>query len=118
MNQNLDELETELNAVPGYVSQFHSVFDTNVTCEGIAKSEDTEKFRTPSLCNVAQTAPYMHDGSQATLSDAVTFHYRGATKTPDIEPLLGQSFSEIAPIVAFLDSLTGDAPDVSPPKLP
>jgi cytochrome c peroxidase len=86
--------------------------------------EDDYKFRTPSLRNVARTAPYMHDGSLATLTDVVTFYYRGAPRQAadglplDIQPLLGQSFSEIAPLVAFLESLTGEPPEVAPPDLP
>jgi hypothetical protein len=36
----------------------------------------------------------------------------------DIAPLLGQSFSEITAIVAFLESLNGEIPEVSPPRLP
>src|ERR1019366_6856628 len=72
------------------------------------KKEDNYKIRTPSLRNVTSTGPYMHDGSQKSLSDVVTFYYRGArTSGPDglsldIEPLLGNSFSEIGPLVAFL----------------
>ena len=38
MNQNLDELEKELNDVPGYVKQFQAVFGTKVTRDGISKA--------------------------------------------------------------------------------
>jgi len=38
MNQNLDELERELGAVPGYAAQFRSVFGTEVTSDAIAKA--------------------------------------------------------------------------------
>lgn len=96
--------------------------------EGLAhvtqRKEDKGKFRTPSLRNVAQTAPYMHDGSKATLVDVVTYYYRGVPTTPpdrlplDIQPLFGQSFSEISDLVAFLESLSGEAPRISPPQLP
>jgi cytochrome c peroxidase len=85
---------------------------------------DRGKFRTPSLRNVAQTAPYMHDGSKRTLTEVVEFYYRGVpTKSPanlplDVEPLLGQSFSEIPALVAFLESLSGDVPAIEPPPLP
>ena len=85
------------------------------------KSEDRGRFRTPSLRNVAQTAPYMHDGSLKTLDDVVAFYYRGISTTPqdglrpDIEPLLGQSFSEISDLVAFLQSLSGEPPRVTAP---
>jgi cytochrome c peroxidase len=88
------------------------------------QSADDHKFRTPSLRNVGQTGPYLHDGSEKTLLDVVTFYYRGAPSSVpngpplDIHPLLGQSYSEIAPLVAFLESLTGEIPEVTPPKLP
>ena len=36
----------------------------------------------------------------------------------DIQPLSGRSFSEISDVVAFLDTLTGEIPEVGPPKLP
>ena len=81
-------------------------------------------FRTPSLRDVARTAPYMHDGSFETLEQVVQFYYRSTPSsspeglTIDFEPLIGRSFSEISPIVAFLESLTGEAPEVSPPQLP
>jgi hypothetical protein len=35
-----------------------------------------------------------------------------------VEPLAGQSFSEIPALVAFFESLTGEAPQVAPPELP
>jgi cytochrome c peroxidase len=88
------------------------------------KDEDQYKFRTPSLRDVARTAPYMHDGSRKTLFDVVEFYYRTApTQGPDgtaldIEPLLGQSFSEMDALVAFLESLSGELPDLSAPELP
>jgi cytochrome c peroxidase len=64
---------------------------------------DLYVFRVPSLRNVAMTAPYFHDGSVATLPDAVRVMARVQ---------LGQKLSdpEINAIVAFLESLTGDLP--------
>jgi len=88
------------------------------------KKEDKGKFRTPALRNVAQTGPYMHDGSKKTLADVVEFYYRGVPSTTsdrlplDVSPLLGQSYSEIPAIVAFLESLSGEVPKVEPPQLP
>ena len=38
---------------------------------------DKGKFKTPTLRNVALTAPYMHDGSQKTLQDVVSFYVGG-----------------------------------------
>jgi cytochrome c peroxidase len=85
---------------------------------------DKAKFRTPALRNVAQTGPYMHDGSLRSLEEVVTFYYRGVpTTTPDdlpldVTPLLGQSFTEIPDLVAFLEALSGEPPQIEPPKLP
>lgn len=79
------------------------------------RREDDYKFRTPSLRNVSRTAPYMHNGSLATLDDVVQFYFRGVpTSGPaplDVEPLVSQSFSDIPLIVAFLETLTADPAD-------
>lgn len=64
---------------------------------------DLYVFKVPSLRNVAMTPPYFHDGSVATLDEAVNVMGRvqlGVT-LPD---------TEIAEIVAFLDTLTGPLP--------
>jgi len=62
---------------------------------------DRHAFRVAPLRNVALTAPYMHDGSVATLEEAVQVMARHQ---------LGEdlSASEVAEIVAFLHTLTGD----------
>ena len=58
---------------------------------------------------MAVTGPYMHDGSLPTL-DAVVRHYnRGGVPHPGLDPFvtpLGLSDTEIASVVAFLQSLT------------
>jgi cytochrome c peroxidase len=72
---------------------------------------DLFKYRTPSLRNVALTAPYMHDGSLLTLRQVVEFYNRGGIRHANIDPLiqpLGLSDGEIDDITAFLRSLTGD----------
>ena len=65
---------------------------------------DLGAFRTPSLRNVAMTAPYMHDGSVPTLSEAVDdeVYYR-SNETG--HPLL-LTPTERGDLVAFLESLT------------
>jgi cytochrome c peroxidase len=199
MNQKLDDLEAELNAIPGYVEQFQRVFKSKPNRDGIAKAlaafertlvtkasaldrylagdkkalseeakrgmdlfvgdagcvrchhgpmltdgrfyrlgvasgdegrgavtkekDDRGKFRTPPLRNVGATGPYMHNGSLKTLDEVVTFYYRGVPSSmgdlqPDVEPLIGRSFSEISDVVAFLESLTGEAPKIDSPRLP
>ena len=69
-------------------------------------------FKVPSLRNVAKTAPYFHDGSAKTLTEAVRMmaHHQ-----------LGEELSDddIRSIVAWLGSLTGELPNdyVTPPQL-
>jgi cytochrome c peroxidase len=69
-------------------------------------------FKTPSLRNVAQTAPYMHDGSIATLEDVVDFYDQGAGAAPNKSAslaALGLLAPEKRALVAFLKSLDGAA---------
>ncbi len=71
---------------------------------------DRWKYKTPSLRNVALTAPYMHDGSIPTLREVVEFYDRGGVPNPLLDPRirpLGLSEREIDDLVAFLESLTG-----------
>ena len=50
------------------------------------KADDRGKFKVPTLRNVALTAPYMHDGSLATLRDVVDHYSRGVRGTPTSTP--------------------------------
>jgi cytochrome c peroxidase len=72
------------------------------------KWEDIYAFRTPGLRNVALSAPYMHDGEQSTLADAIRHHYAAAERQTD--PRLKQTASdqEVAALIAFLESLTDE----------
>jgi cytochrome c peroxidase len=67
-------------------------------------------FKTPTLREVARTAPYMHDGSLATLEDVVEFYDGGGRPNPSIDPEihpLQLSVEEKQALVAFLKSLSG-----------
>ncbi len=73
------------------------------------RPEDRRAFRTPSLRNVALTAPYMHDGSLATLREVIEYYDAGGTPDPGkdghVRPLrLSQREKEA--LLAFLESLT------------
>ncbi len=71
---------------------------------------DRHAFKTPSLRNVARSAPYMHDGSLASLADVVDFYHRGGGDAPDKSALLsalGLGADEKRALVAFLRSLDG-----------
>lgn len=65
---------------------------------------DKFKFKVPSLRNVALTAPYFHDGSAATLEDAITVMVRYQLGRPINEV-------QVERIVAFLETLTGEIED-------
>jgi len=74
------------------------------------REPDIAAFKTPGLRNVLMTAPYFHDGSQATLWDAMDHYNKGdGVKNPwldnDMRPL-ALTETEIDDVVAFLASLT------------
>ncbi|MEM7120228.1 MAG: cytochrome c peroxidase [Pseudomonadota bacterium] len=81
--------------------------------------DDRHAFATPSLWDVGQTAPYMHAGVFDTLDAVVDFYDTGggADQRAGLAPL-GLSDAEKADLVAFLESLTGDAPAITAPELP
>lgn len=71
--------------------------------------KDNARFKVPSLRNVELTAPYMHDGSLATLEDVIDHYTNGGfehmNKSSLIKPL-SLSIKEKKQLVAFLKSLT------------
>ncbi len=70
---------------------------------------DWGAFRTPSLRNIALTAPYFHDGSARTLFDVVEFYDRGGIVNRNLDPAmrpLKLSQQQKRDLVAFLESLT------------
>jgi cytochrome c peroxidase len=72
------------------------------------RDEDRGKFKTPTLRGVSLTAPYMHDGSLATLEDVVEFYNRGGGANPNLDAVLVPlqlSKEEVAALVAFLKAL-------------
>jgi len=73
--------------------------------------DDRWRYQTPSLRNLALSAPYMHDGSLLTLDEVVAFYNRGGVPNPLLDARirpLGLSAQEEADLVAFLEALTGD----------
>ena len=80
------------------------------------RDEDRGKFKTPTLREVARTAPYMHDGSLATLSEVADFYSAGGRKNPNLDPELrplNLSAEEKAALIAFLQALSGQISDGS-----
>ena len=88
--------------------------------EFTGRDDDMGKFRTPSLRNVALTAPYMHDGSIATLEEVIRTHYatkgRAVHAGKPANPLRSRlidgfqiSDREVRDLVEFLKSLTDES---------
>ncbi|MBI4061783.1 MAG: cytochrome-c peroxidase [Elusimicrobia bacterium] len=83
--------------------------------------KDRGAFKTPTLRNLADTAPYMHDGSEKTLEAVVAFYDKGGEKNQwldgRIRPL-GLTPAEIGDLIAFLNALNGDKVEIPVPELP
>ncbi len=84
------------------------------------RAADLGRFKSPSLRNVAVTAPYMHDGRLATLDDVIDHYSTGVQAHPNLDPRLrvpgtgapirlDLSATEHADLKAFLGTLTDDA---------
>ena len=85
--------------------------DDHGRMEATGSAADRWKFKTPSLRNVAVTAPYMHDGSLATLADVIEHYDRGGINHSGLDPRLKPlelSADEKRQLIAFLQSLTSD----------
>jgi len=89
-------------------------FDPNFTELGrfvvTRQPKDIGAFKTPGLRDISLTAPYMHDGSEATLLDVVNFYDRGGEPNPYLDggiTPLKLTDQEKQDLVAFMESLTG-----------
>jgi len=81
---------------------------------------DKGAFKTPTLRNIANTGPYMHDGSLKTLKEVVDFYAGGGNSNPYLDKnirVIKLSGQDRTDLVQFLMSLTGEMPpNVGPPK--
>jgi cytochrome c peroxidase len=93
-----------------YVSKYQLDADPG-RFESTGNEADRHMWRVPTWRNVALTAPYFHNGSVDTLDEAV----RVMAKT---QLNLDLSENQVADIVAFLNSLTGELPQQTMPILP
>jgi cytochrome c peroxidase len=88
----------------------------------ISKDEkDKGAFKTPTVRNVALSAPYMHDGSQKTLEEVVEWYDRGGHPNPQLSDKikkLNLTKEEKADLVAYMKALTGEFPKVETGRLP
>ena len=83
------------------VGRFHVTHD----------QKDIGAFKTPTLREIARTAPYMHDGRFATLAEVIEHYNRGGVKNPfqdnQVIPL-GLTESEKQDLIAMLRTLNGE----------
>lgn len=71
---------------------------------------DRGRFKTPTLREVARTAPYMHDGSLATLEEVVDYYNEGGRANPHLDAILQPlqlSAEDKHNLVEFLRALNG-----------
>lgn len=87
---------------------------------GVTKQAgDRARFLTPSLREVARTAPYMHNGVFATLEAVTDFYDRGGGRGAEGLRPLGLTADERSDLVVFLrDGLAGQLPDEREPEMP
>lgn len=85
------------------------------------KDQDNWAFKTPTLRNIAASAPYFHDGSAKTLEEVIEFYNKGGVENPylskEIKPL-NLTSQEQADLLAFLKSLSCLDLKVAVPVLP
>jgi cytochrome c peroxidase len=73
--------------------------------------EDWGAFKTPTLRDVARTAPYMHDGSLKTLDDVVEFYDKGGIANRNLDEKLKPlhlTVDEKRALVEFMKALSGE----------
>ncbi len=104
-------------------NQFHNIgvgasedqFNDNGRFDVTKNPADRGAFKTPSLRNIAQTAPYFHDGSRKDLKQVMDYYIGGGNSNPNLDKevhALGfLSAQERADLLAFLEALTGPVPD-------
>ena len=85
------------------------------------EEKDKGAFKTPTIRNVALSAPYMHDGSLKTLEEVIEHYVKGGTKNPwlsdKMTPLKITSQQKID-LVEFMRSVTGSYPKIASGRLP
>lgn len=84
------------------------------------REEDRGSFKTPTLRNIAQTTPYMHDGSLRTIKDVIDYYIGAGNSNPNLDKNIHTldflTGDEREDLQNFLESLTGEMPkDVGPP---
>lgn len=85
------------------------------------ENKDLGAFKTPTIRNVALTAPYMHDGSQKTLEEVVEWYVKGGHANDHLSDKvkkLDLTDQEKSDLVAYMKALTGEFTSVCQDRLP
>jgi len=85
------------------------------------EDKDTGAFKTPTIRNVALTAPYMHDGSQKTLEEVVEWYAKGGHPNKFLDPKIKKldlTDQDKKDLVEFMKACTGSFPVVQKGRLP
>jgi cytochrome c peroxidase len=85
------------------------------------KKEDKGRFRTPTLRNIVQTAPYFHDGRTFSLEEAAVLCLNGIPNDnldPEYKVKRKLSKQELSDLVEFMKALTGELPIFAKPAIP
>ncbi|HWB45729.1 MAG TPA: cytochrome c peroxidase [Hyphomicrobiaceae bacterium] len=109
-----------VNCHTGFAFTDYNFYDIGLPGDDLGRGREIglraadHAFKTPTLRELAWTAPYMHDGSLATLEDVVRFYEKGwvrrATRAKDLPQRLRLSDQDRADLVAFLETLSSDQP--------
>ncbi|PQO34724.1 cytochrome-c peroxidase [Bremerella cremea] len=88
----------------------------------VTKDEkDKGAFKTPTIRNIAQTPPYMHDGSQETLEEVVEWYVKGGHPNAylsDKVQKLNLTQQDKTDLVNFMKACTGEFPEIETDRLP
>ena len=124
------ESESEIIGVPQHKAIEHAVIDPDIGRAGGILREQSAiyvgSFKTPTVRNVALTAPYFHNGAYSTLADVVDFYVRGGGNGIGLDlqfqtlpfSKLDLNDREQDDIVAFMKALTDTLRMQPPQKLP
>jgi cytochrome c peroxidase len=85
------------------------------------KDDDKGRFRTPTLRNITDTAPYFHDGRTYSLKEAARICLKGIPNDnldPEIKAKRKLTEQELSDLVDFMKSLIGELPIFAKPAIP
>ncbi len=83
--------------------------------------KDRGAFKTPTVRNIVQSGPYMHDGSQKTLEEVVEWYAKGGHPNPNLSDKIKKldlTAQDKSDLVEFMKALTGSFPKVEMNRLP